>query len=132
MGIKSDEHTTKRKKTKAEVSRLRKENDKIFKSQISVEDKIKELMPENAEINWTKVNKWSELVNAYLKDMEKEANSNQLALAISATLQFSKHKRQLYVVPPGMGKSIIIAAFTTIIKKAYSKELTAIYIAFSC
>ena len=30
-----------------------------------------------------------------------------------------------------MGKSIIITAFTTIIKKAYNKELQAIYIAFS-
>lgn len=30
-----------------------------------------------------------------------------------------------------MGKSIIIAAFTTIISKAYNKDLKAIYIAFS-
>ena len=63
--------------------------------------------------------------------MDKTANSNQLAVAIAATLHFSKHKRQLHIVPPGMGKSIIIAAFTTIIKKAYQKELSAIYIAFS-
>ena len=61
--------------------------------------------------------------------MEKEANSNQLAVAIAAALTFNQHKRQLYVIPPGMGKSIIITAFATIMMRVL-KRVDSIYIAF--
>ena len=80
-----------KRKAKAEEARKRAENEKIFKSENTLEEKLQELLPQE-DFNWTnsdwnKVNKWQNIVNAYLTDMHKEANSNQLAVAIAATLQ---------------------------------------------
>ena len=83
------------------------------------------------EINATQVAKWEQLANSYLTDMNYLPNNNQLGVSIAAVHKFAKYKRQFYLVPPGMGKSRIIAAFATIMSKAYKKDLTGIYIAFS-
>ena len=81
-----------KRKAKAEEARERAEHNRIFKSHGTVEEKLQELLPQE-DFNWTdskwnKVNKWQDIANAYLTDMRKEANSNQLAVAIAATLQF--------------------------------------------
>ena len=80
-----------KRKAKAEAARKRAENDKIFKSKSTVEDKLQDLLPQSAEENdfdRKRVAKWEEIAKAYMIDMKKEANSNQLAVAIAATLQF--------------------------------------------
>ena len=63
--------------------------------------------------------------------MDCEPNSNQLGVAIAAALMFKSQKRQCWRVPPGMGKSRILAAFAVIMAKDYTKSLKKIYIAFS-
>ena len=80
-----------KRKAKAEAARKRAENDKIFKSKSTVENKLQDLLPQSAEENdfdRKRVAKWEEIAKAYMIDMKKEANSNQLAVAIAATLQF--------------------------------------------
>ena len=87
-------------------------------------------MPPELTID-AKVEKWEELAHRYLKDAGYAPNSNQLGVAIAGMHRFAKSKRQYWLVPSGMGKSRIIAAFATIIAKAYNKKITGIYIAFS-
>ena len=59
-------------------------------------------------------------------------NNSQIGVAIAAALMFGAHKRQCWRVPPGMGKSRIIAALAVIMHKKYKKKgLGKICIAFS-
>ena len=106
------------------------END-VFKVTMSMEEKLAELM-QNEEVKLHSVQKWVDGTKSYLYDMKCTPNPNQLAVAIAATLKFRREKKQCWRVPPGLGKSRIIATLATILHKAYKKEgLKRIFIVFS-
>ena len=101
-----------------------------FKDTMSLDEKLQQLLPYE-QFSEVRKGRWEALVRANLVDMDCEPNSNQLGVAIAAALKFKKEKRQCWRVPPGMGKSRILAAFAVIMAKDYTRSLNAIYIAFS-
>ena len=67
----------------------KKEHERIFKSTMPFDKKLQELVPERYTINWSRVDKWKEVANAYLRDMKKQTDNNQLAVAVAALIQLS-------------------------------------------
>ena len=60
---------------------------------MTLQQKLKELMPAIPEKQVKEAGTWEERVKPTLKDLKYENNSNQLAVAIAATLQFKSNKR---------------------------------------
>ena len=60
---------------------------------MTLQQKLKELMPAIPEKQVKEAWTWEERVKPTLKDLKYENNSNQLAVAIAATLQFKSNKR---------------------------------------
>ena len=60
---------------------------------MTLQQKLKELMPAIPEKQVKEAGTWEERVKPMLKDLKYENNSNQLAVAIAATLQFKSNKR---------------------------------------
>lgn len=71
-----------------------------------------------------------ERIETDLTDMNYVPNNNQLGVAIAAKIKYAKKKKQLWIVPPGLGKSRIIAVIATIFKDKYD-QLSRICIMFS-
>ena len=100
-----------------------------FKVTMTLHQKLKELLPLE-QFNTIRTDRWDRLARKYLHDMNYEPNPIQLGVAITATLKFAKQKRQCWRVPPGLGKSRIIAAICVIMAKDCKKDLKSVYIAF--
>ena len=101
----------------------------MFKDVDSVEEKLDELM-DGQDYSAKKVQSWIKEIPTKLQEYDYEPNNNQLAVAIAIKLQFDRKRKMFVSVPPGKGKSRIIAALATLFMME-RKDLSTIHIVFS-
>ena len=84
---------------------------------MTTQEKLKQLKPEKI-IDTKDIDQFEDLCKTTWRDLKMQPpNANQLGVAIAAALDLeSKHKRQLWDVPPGLGKSRIIGALAVFLK----------------
>ena len=92
---------------------------------------LKKLQPEK-NIDGKKIQKYEAVVKTTVtNDMGYKPNSNQEGVAITSVDLLYKEKKQLWKVPPGMGKSWIILAIVVILRRATKRTFNKVCIAFS-